>query len=55
MKWGKLDIFSRKFETAREYFMQRWARQRTEMYKKNIHDPATHDGAITHLGPDILE
>ena len=25
------------------------------MYKKNIHDPATHDGAITHLGPDILE
>ena len=20
-----------------------------------IHDPANHDGAITHLGPDILE
>ena len=25
------------------------------MYKKDLHDPDNHDGAITHLEPDILE
>ena len=24
-------------------------------YKKDLHDPDNHDGAITHLEPDILE
>ena len=26
-----------------------------ELYKKDVHDPAKHDGVITHLEPDILE
>ena len=26
-----------------------------ELYKKDLHDPDTHGGMITHLGPDILE
>ena len=26
-----------------------------ELYKKDLHDPDNHDGAITHLEPDILE
>ena len=26
-----------------------------ELYKKDLHDPDTHDGVITHLEPDILE
>ena len=26
-----------------------------ELYKKNLHNPDNHDGAITHLDPDILE
>ena len=26
-----------------------------ELYKKDLHDPDNHDGAITHLGSDILE
>ena len=26
-----------------------------ELYKKELHDPDSHDGVITHLGPDILE
>ena len=26
-----------------------------ELYKKHLHDPDHHDGAITHLEPDILE
>ena len=27
----------------------------TELYKKDLHNPANHDGVITHLEPDILE
>ena len=26
-----------------------------ELYKKDLHDPAHHDGVITHLEPGILE
>ena len=26
-----------------------------ELYKKDLHDPDTHNGMITHLEPDILE
>ena len=26
-----------------------------ELHKKDLHDPANHDGVITHLEPDILE
>ena len=26
-----------------------------ELYKKDLHDPANHDGKIIHLDPDILE
>ena len=26
-----------------------------ELYKKDLHDPDNHDGAITHLEPGILE
>ena len=28
---------------------------KTELYKKDLHDPDNHDGVITHLDPDILE
>ena len=27
----------------------------TELYKIDLHDPDNHNGAITHLEPDILE
>ena len=26
-----------------------------ELYKKDLYDPDSHDGVITHLEPDILE
>ena len=26
-----------------------------ELYEKDLHDPDSHDGVITHLEPDILE
>ena len=33
---------------------KRW-QEYTELYKKDLHDPDTHDGVISHLQPDILE
>ena len=32
-----------------------WQDYTEELYKKNLHDPVNHNGAITHLEPDILE
>ena len=32
-----------------------WQEYIEELYKKDIHDPDNHNGAITHLQPDILE
>ena len=29
--------------------------EHTELYKKDLHDPYSHDGVISHLEPDILE
>ena len=31
------------------------ARITEEQYKKDLHDPDSHDGMISHLEPDILE
>ena len=33
----------------------RWQEYMEELYKKDLHDPANHDGVITDLEPDILE
>ena len=40
--------------TEAEDIKKRW-QEYTELYKKDLHDPDNHDGAITHLEPDILE
>ena len=34
---------------------KRWQEYMEELYKKDLHDPANHDGVITHLEPEILE
>ena len=34
--------------------IKRW-QECTELYKKDLHDPDSHNGMITHLEPDILE
>ena len=34
---------------------KRWQEYTEELYKKDLHDPDSHDGVITHLEPDILE
>ena len=43
--------------TKAEDIKKRWQEyiEELELYKKDLHDPDTHDGVITHLEPDILE
>ena len=38
-----------------EEITKRWQEYTEELYKKDFHDLASHDGVITHLDPDILE
>ena len=35
--------------------IKRWQEYTEELYKKDLHDPDSHDGVITPLEPDILE
>ena len=41
--------------TEAEDIKKRWQGYTEELYKKDLHDPDSHDGVITHLEPDILE
>ena len=41
--------------TEVEDIKKRWQEYIEELYKKDLHDPAHHDGVITHLEPGILE
>ena len=41
--------------TEAEDIKKRWKEYTEELYKKDLHDPDNHNGAITHLEPDILE
>ena len=38
-----------------EDIKRRWQEYTEELYKKDLHDPDSQDGVITHLVPDILE
>ena len=35
--------------------IKRWQEYTEELYKKDLHNPDSHDGEITYLEPDILE
>ena len=35
--------------------IKRWQEYTEELYKKDLHDPDSHDSVITHLKPDTLE
>ena len=41
--------------TESEDIKKRWQEYTEELYKRDLHDPDTHDGVINHLEPDILE
>ena len=40
--------------TEAEDIKKKW-QEYTELYKKDLYHPETHDGVITHLEPHILE
>ena len=41
--------------TTAEDNKKRWQEYTEELYKTDLYDPDNHDGAITHLHPDILD
>ena len=41
--------------TEAEDIKKRWQQYPEELYKKDLNDPANHEGVITHLEPDIPE
>ena len=41
--------------TEAEDIKKRWQEYTEDLYKKDLHNPDSHDGVITHLEPDILE
>ena len=41
--------------TEAEDIKKRWQEYTEELYRKDLHDPDSHNGVITHLEPDILE
>ena len=42
-------------QTEAEDIKKRWQKNTEELDKKDLHDPDSHNGVITHLEPDILE
>ena len=41
--------------TEAEDIKERWQEYTEELYKKDLHDPDSHDGVTTYLEPDIWE
>ena len=41
--------------TEAEDIKKMWQEYMEGLYKKDLHDPDSHDGVITHRQPDILE
>ena len=41
--------------TEAEGIEKRWQEYTEELYKKDVYNPDSHNGVITHLEPDILE
>ena len=42
-------------EDIKKSINKRWQEYTEELYKRDLDDPDTHDGVITHLEPDILK
>ena len=54
-KMGSIKIRNGMDLTAAEDTKKRWQEYTEELYTKDLHDPANHDGEVTHLEPDILK
>ena len=54
-RMGTIKDRNGKHLTEAEDIKKRWQVYTEKLYKKEHHDQDNHDGAITHLEPDILE
>ena len=54
-KMGSIKDRNGMYLTEAEDIKTRWQEYTEELYKKDLHDQDNHDGAITHVEPDILE
>ena len=54
-KRGTIKDRNSKDLTEAEDIKKRWKDYTEEPYKKDLNDPESHDGVITHLESDILE
>ena len=41
--------------TETDDIKNKWQEYTKELYKKDLHNPESHYGVVTHLEPDILE
>ena len=53
-KMGSIKVRNGMDLTEAEDIKKRWQEYIEDLYKKDLHDPDTHDGVITHLEPNIL-
>ena len=54
-RMGTIKDTNSKDLTEADQIKKRWQEYTEELYKKDLHDPDSHDDMITHLEPDILE
>ena len=54
-KMGSIKDRNGRHLTEAEDIKKRFQEYAEQLYKKDLHNPANHDGVITHLEPDILE
>ena len=41
--------------TEAEKIKKTWQKYKEQLYTKDLNDPGNHNGAVTHIEPDILE
>ena len=54
-KIGSIKDRNERALTEAEDIKKKWQEYMEELYKKDLHDPDSHNGVITQLEPDILE
>ena len=54
-RWAQIKVRNVRDLTETEEIEKTWQEYTEELYRKDLHDPDNHDGAISRLEPDILE
>ena len=54
-RWAQEKTDVVRIQQKQKILKNRWQEYTEELYKKDLNEPDSHDGVITHLEPDILE